>query len=224
MDARTKALIADKGVLAGIWIYVTARPDNERVTLFDRIVTSVSRIAMFLILVGVLITFYEVVMRYLFSSPTLWVNELTLWLGSVVYLAAGVYTMQRRAHIRITAVYDVVPPGVRLAFDYLAVFALVVYAVLMLIGGYDVAWEALSTWERFGTVFNPPIPATVKPLVLIVTAVVALGILNNLLVDWYGRGTDDPGRPKEERRPGGVTGLVDSKTAEESRPSGETHR
>jgi len=224
MDARTKALIAGKGVLAGILSYVAARPDNERVTLFDRIVTSFSRVAMFLILIGVLITFYEVVMRYLFASPTLWVNELTLWLGSIIYLAAGVYTMQRRAHIRITAVYDMVPRRMRLAFDYLAIFALVVYAVLMLIGGHDVAWEALSTWERFGTVFDPPIPATIKPLVLLVTAVVAIGILNNLLVDWYGRGKGDPDRPAEEGRPEGVTGLVDSKTAEESRPSGETHR
>ena len=73
-------------------------------------------------------TFFEVVMRYLFASPTLWVNELTLWLGSIVYLAAGLYTMQRRAHIRITAVYDIVSPNVRLFFDYLAIFVLVVYA------------------------------------------------------------------------------------------------
>lgn len=217
MDARTRARITDRGGLPGIWIYITGRPDNDRVTLFDRVVTSISRVAMFLILAGVLITFYEVLMRYLFASPTLWANELTLWVGSAIYLAAGVYTMQRRAHIRITAVYDIVSPKVRLAFDYMAIFVLVVYAVLMVVGGYDVAGEAFITWERFGTIFDPPIPATIKPLVLIVTCVVALGALNNMLVDWYGRGQTDPERQEHGDRPEGVTGLVDSKTAEEGR-------
>jgi len=222
MDSRTKALVQSRGPLGGVWAYITAKPDSPRLTIFDRVVTSISRVMMFLILAGVFVTFYEVVMRYLFASPTLWVNELTLWLGSIVYLAAGLYTMQRRAHIRITAVYDIVSPRVRLFFDYLAIFVLLVYATLMVVGGYDVAWEAFITWERLGTIFDPPVPATIKPLVLIITCLVACGAVNNLLVDWYGRGTENPDWVGEDHNKG-VCGLVDSKTAEESRP-GETHR
>ena len=222
MDDRAKALVESRGPVRGVWAYVLAGPDSPRVTFYDRFVTSISRVMMFLILAGVFVTFFEVVMRYLFASPTLWVNELTLWLGSIVYLAAGLYTMQRRAHIRITAVYDIVSPNVRLFFDYLAIFVLVVYAVLMVIGGYDVAWDALITWERLGTIFDPPVPATMKPLVLIITCLVALGAVNNLLVDWYGRGTRNPDWAEADHNEG-VSGLVDSKTAEESRP-GPTRR
>ncbi len=188
MDRKTKELIESKGLFGGIWAYVTAPPDNERITAADRIVTFVSRIVMFFILAGVFVTFYEVVMRYLFGSPTIWVNEMVLWLGSIIYLASGAYTMQRRAHIRITAVYDIVSRNMRLFFDYVAIFVLVVYAMFMLVGAYDVAWEAFITWERFGTIFDPPIPATVKPLVLIVTLAVAGLALNNMLIDWYGYG------------------------------------
>ena len=188
MDADTRKRVEGKGVLGGIWAYITARPDSERVTILDHAVTVISRVAMFLILLGVLFTFYEVLMRYILASPTLWVNEAVLWIGSLIYLFAGAYTMQRRAHIRITAVYDVVSPKLRLYFDYVALFVIVVYAVLMFIGGVDVAWEALITWERFGTIFDPPIPATMKPLVLIVTLTVAGLALNNMLVDWYRRG------------------------------------
>ncbi len=188
MDERTRRLIEDRGVLRGLAAYVTAPPDNDRTTFLDRFVSIVSRISMFLILAGVLFTFYEVVMRYVFGSPTLWVNEAVLWLGAMIYMVAGAYTMQRRAHIRITAIYDIVPGPVRLVFDYIALFVIVIYAVFMLVGGIDVAWEALITWERFGTVFDPPIPATIKPLVLIVTSLVAALSLSNLLVDWYGFG------------------------------------
>ena len=202
MDQHTKELVQGRGVIGGIWAFIAARPDNERVTVIDRVVTVISRAAMFLILIGVAITFYEVFMRYIFASPTLWVNEMTLWLGAMIYMVAGAYTMQRRSHIRITAVYDIVSKRTRLIFDYVAMFVVTVYAVLMLVGGYDVAWEAFITWERFGTVFNPPIPATIKPLVIIVTLLVAGMALNNLLVDWMGFGQRrDAADSSEERDP-----------------------
>ncbi len=198
MDQRTRELVQSKGVIGGIAAYITAPPEGERYTPLDRVVTVISRVTMFLIFAGVLVTFYEVAMRYIFGSPTLWVNELVLWMGSIVYLAAGAYTMQRRAHIRITAIYDIVPKNVRRAFDYTALIVLAVYATLMLVGGSDVAWKAFITWERFGTIFDPPIPATIKPLVLIVTALVAAQSLNNILVDWFGRGKPGTAAAEED--------------------------
>lgn len=193
MDAKTRELIRKGSILRGLRVWVFGRPDNPLVTPVDRIVTVLSRLTMFLTIIVVLITFYEVVMRYLFQSPTLWVNELTLWLGSVIFLVAGAYTMQRRAHIRITAVYDIVPRSVRLVFDIVAVVVVVAYAAMMIRAGFGVAFDTLVRWERFGTFWNPPIPATVKPLVLVVTFLVAVQAVNNLLVDWFdvGRGRDD---------------------------------
>ena len=193
MDAKTRELIRKGSILRGLRVWVFGRPDNPLVTPVDRIVTVLSRLTMFLTIIVVLITFYEVVMRYLFQSPTLWVNELTLWLGSVIFLVAGAYTMQRRAHIRITAVYDIVPRSVRLVFDIVAVVVVVAYAAMMIRAGFGVAFDTLLRWERFGTFWNPPIPATVKPLVLVVTFLVAVQAVSNLLVDWFdvGRGRDD---------------------------------
>ena len=63
MDRHTLERVEKSGSLGGIWAYVIARPENERVTVIDRVVTFLSRIAMFLILIGVAITFYEVFMR-----------------------------------------------------------------------------------------------------------------------------------------------------------------
>ena len=166
-------------------------PDNRRFTIVDRINVALSRVCMLLIVIVVLITFYEVVVRYLFDSPTLWVNEMTLWLGSMIFLISGMYTMQRRRHIRITAVYDIVPRKVQIFFDIVSTTVIVAYTVLMLIGSFHIALEALLTWERFGTYWNPPIPATVKPLVLLTTTLVAVQAINNLIVDTFGS-TADP--------------------------------
>ena len=200
MDARTRELIQQGSILRGLLVWVFGRPDNPLVTPVDRFVSVVSRLTMFLTVVVVAITFYEVVMRYLFRSPTLWVNELTLWLGSVIFLVAGAYTMQRRAHIRITAVYDIVPRSVRLVFDIVAVLVVVAYAAMMIGAGFDVAFDTLLRWERFGTFWNPPIPATVKPLVLVVTFLVAVQAVNNLLADWFGVGKGGADRERDPER------------------------
>ena len=39
-------------------------------------------------------------------------------------------------------------------------------------------------WETFGTAFDPPIPATMKPLILIMVTVLALQAVSNLIHDW----------------------------------------
>ena len=39
-------------------------------------------------------------------------------------------------------------------------------------------------WEMFGTAFDPPIPATIQPLVLITIVLVALQAIVNLIADW----------------------------------------
>ncbi len=39
-------------------------------------------------------------------------------------------------------------------------------------------------WETFGTAFDPPIPATIKPAVLVVLVLVGLQAVSNLVYDW----------------------------------------
>ncbi len=183
MDDETKKRIRSGDILSGFRLWLTYADPLENPNWFDRFILFVSRLAMLLTAVAVAITFYEVVLRYLFGRPTLWVNELTLWLGSVIFLLAGVYAMQRRAHIRITAVYDLLSPRLKLACDVISAAVVVAYAALMIFASYRIAWHTLVTWERFGTFWNPPIPATIKPLVLIATACVAIQAVSNLAVD-----------------------------------------
>ena len=195
MDDDTRKLLESGSLLRALGKWLISHPTDARVTFIDRFNALVSRLAMLLTAVAVIITFYEVVMRYVFFSPTLWVNELTLWIGSVIFLVAGVYTMQRRSHIRITAAYDLMSTRLQVFCDVLATLVVVAYAAMMIVAGFDVAWKTLVTWERFGTFWNPPIPATVKPLVLIATALVAVQAVNNLLIDslprlWRGNGSE----------------------------------
>jgi len=178
--------------------FLFAHPDNETITIVDRVVVVVSRVSMLVILLGVAIAFFEVLMRYVFNSPTTWAYKKTLWLGAIVYLVSGVYAMQQRSHIRITAIYHIAPAWLRMTFDYLTLFVIVVYTTLMLVGGTQPAYAAFSQWIRTGRILDPSLAGTIKPLVLIMTVIVVIVAINNLLKDHcdFGRNrhTSNPDR------------------------------
>jgi len=159
---------------------VERQPENP----IDWLSIWVSRVAMFIVPFVVAIIFYEVIMRYVFRQPTLWVNEMSLWAAGVVYLLGGLYVMQQRGHIRIFILYDVVSRRIQRLFDLVSTVCICLFAAAIVWGGTKEAWEKLLRWETFGTAWDPPIPATMKPLVLITVVLVAVQAVANLIVDW----------------------------------------
>jgi len=162
----------------------TASKDDFEITWFDRITLFLSHTIKFLIPVIVLVMLYEVFVRYILFEPTMWANELSLWLAGIVYLIGGIYAMRLRCHIRIVMLYDIVSRKTQRIFDLIAVIILVLYALAVVVGGLPDATISLMTWERFGTFWDPPIPAVMKPLILISIVLIALQGVNNLIVDW----------------------------------------
>ena len=158
--------------------------EHEVTGWMDRFSIAISRVAMFFVAFIVAIIFLEVVMRYIFEKPTLWVNEMSLWVGGMIYLLAGLYVMQQRGHIRIFVLYDVVPRGVQRLFDLLSTLFICIFAAAVVYGGFTEAWQKLMRWETFGTAWDPPIPATMKPLILTTVVLIALQAVSNLIADW----------------------------------------
>ena len=171
--------------------------DPDVLPYMDQFSKQVTKVGMLLPGIVVLIMFYEVVMRYFFLKPTLWVNEMSLWLGGFIYLLAGVHTMQQRAHIRVTVLYDIVSPRVQKIFDALSLLCIVGFTFGLIIGSYKSVYATVARWETFGTAWDPPIPSTVKPLVLIATLLVCLQAISNFLHDdnAYGKRTLKPSQP-----------------------------
>lgn len=159
--------------------------EHERTGWMDWISIAISRVAMFLVPFIVLIMFYEVVRRYIFEKPTLWVNEMSLWIGGIIYLLAGLYVMQQRGHIRMFILYDIVPRPVQKVFDIISTLLICLFAAAIVWGGYNEAVTKFFRWETFGTAWDPPIPATIKPLILITVVLIGLQSISNLIRDWH---------------------------------------
>ncbi|MDZ4094304.1 MAG: TRAP transporter small permease, partial [Paracoccaceae bacterium] len=100
-------------------------------------------------------------------------------------LLAGLYSMQQRAHIRIYLLYDLMPRNVQRLCDTVTVVLIIAFTFVMIWGGFTEAYSKLMRWETFGTAFDPPIPATMKPLILLVITLVSVQALLNLINDWH---------------------------------------
>jgi TRAP-type mannitol/chloroaromatic compound transport system permease small subunit len=150
----------------------------------DRLAVFIGRVTMVMIVILVTVMVYEVILRYVFEAPTLWANELSLWIAGFIFLLAGLYAMQQRSHIRIFILYDMCPRWMQRLFDCISTFLIAAFAFFLIYGGYGEAFAKLHRWETFGTAFDPPIPATLKPMILLVIALVAIQAVINLVSDW----------------------------------------
>lgn len=151
----------------------------------DRVALFIGRVTMILIILMTSVMLYEVFLRYVFEAPTLWANELTLWIAGYVFLLSGLYAMQQRCHIRIFLLYDAVPRFVQHIFDIISVTFICLFAGGLIFGSYkQVFVTKFYKWEMFGTAFDPPIPATVQPMILVMVALIAIQAVINLIADW----------------------------------------
>lgn len=168
----------------------------KRVRSFQFVVALFS--LLLLIIVGV--TFYEVIARYIFKTPTIWANELALWLSAILFLAAGLYAMQRDQHLRITVLYDASPAWLQRIFDLITLVCCLTFCLGIAWFGAPSSWQSLMNWEPFGTAWNPPIPATVKPLIVLTTGLMALYAIINCVKRFRGIPADTAESVTEDNR------------------------
>ena len=162
-----------------------AKMEFQHYRAIDRLALFFGRVTMMLIISMTMVMLYEVFLRYAIEAPTLWANELTLWIAGFIFLCSGFYGMQQRSHIRIFLLYDAVPRWLQRTFDVIWTALFVVFAFFLVFGSYkQVFIIKFYKWEMWGTAFDPPIPATVQPAVLVIITLVAIQAVLNVISDW----------------------------------------
>ena len=122
--------------------------------------------ALFLVSMAILI--FEVIMRYAFNSPTIWVHETTIFLCAVCFLFGGLHSVSRDGHIRVVLLYDYVSDEVRRWLD------VTIYTICGLAtAAFSYAlWPTVvsSFWAptgefrviTSGSAWNPPYPSLLR--------------------------------------------------------------
>lgn len=113
-------------------------------------------------LAAVLITSFEVVMRYVFNSPTVYVHDSAIVLSALGFIFGGPYALQRREHIRISVIYDALRPSGRKVCDVLTLLVTTFFAAVLAYASIKMAIPSVKLMETSGRAWDVPIPAFLK--------------------------------------------------------------
>jgi TRAP-type mannitol/chloroaromatic compound transport system permease small subunit len=119
---------------------------------------------------SVLITAFEVVMRYVFNRPTVWVHDLTIAVTAVCFVFGGAYALARSEHIRITTVHDHMSPRWRAAVDFVGDVAIMLFLGALTWAAAHQAWRSILLVETSGRAWDVPIPPVLKATLALGTA------------------------------------------------------
>ncbi len=150
------------------------------IKVVDTINGVLGNIAAFLMMPLVFITAYEVVMRYLVKRPTIWAWDLNTQVFAAIVMLGGGYTLLQKGHVVVDVFVLRMKPKMRAWLDIVMSCFFFVGVLVLLIGGWEMAWMSIKAREAMPTVWAPPY-YTMKMLVPIGALFVLLQGIAELL-------------------------------------------
>ena len=148
--------------------------------LIERISELTGRVTAWLTLFMVLTTFIIVVLRYVFGTPAIWLQEALVWMHATVFMAGAAYTLLHEDHVRVDVFYRDMSVRRRAWVDLLGVllFLLPVCAFLAW-KSYDftlTSWNMHEASRESGGLPYPVLPIVKSVLIIMPVTVAAQGI------------------------------------------------
>ncbi len=131
-----------------------AQADGAGTGIFDYIEETLIAILLGLM---TLITFANVIARYVFNANILWALEVTVFLFAWMVLLGVSYGVKHSFHIGVDVLVRALPPGPRKVLSLIAVAACLAFAILMLKGSWDY-WSPFIGKRAFLETDDVPMP------------------------------------------------------------------
>lgn len=111
---------------------------SEPTTKIGRMIDSIEETSIAVCLgLMTIITFANVIARYVFEENILWALEATVFLFAWLVLMGMSYGVKKHVHIGVDVVIDAVPPAMKKVFAVLSIIACLAFSILLLIGSWD---------------------------------------------------------------------------------------
>jgi TRAP-type C4-dicarboxylate transport system permease small subunit len=99
---------------------------------------------------------YEVISRYFFDAPTLWAQDVSIFLFGYIGLLGGALVMKERAHINVDLFYGRMKLRTRAVCDVLTGVLIMFFLVLVVIYSWHEGIKAIQLGLRRPTDWAPP--------------------------------------------------------------------
>ena len=125
---------------------------------FGRVIDEIEE-TLIAVLLGImtLLTFANVVARYVFNANILWALEATVFIFAWMVLLGAAYGVKKSMHIGVDVVTQALPPTIRRVLAIIAVLCCLAFAVLLLIGSWEY-WYPFVTKRAFLETDDVPMP------------------------------------------------------------------
>ncbi|SDP51938.1 TRAP transporter small permease subunit [Desulforhopalus singaporensis] len=128
---------------------------EKLISIAEKTNKMVGKASSLLIFVFMFLMVYEVIARYFFESPTIWVHELCGYLFAAYVAFTGGWVLLRKGHVSVDIIYQFFPKKLKYSADLIvSVVALFMFVVLFW-QGYKFAWHAFATNQHSHTLFGP---------------------------------------------------------------------
>ncbi|SDH06382.1 C4-dicarboxylate transporter, DctQ subunit [Vibrio xiamenensis] len=104
-----------------------------------------------------LLTFINVLARYLFNDNILWALELTVFMFAWMVLVGASYGVKKHFHIGVDVVINLLPDSMRKLCALLAVGCCLAFSILLLIGAWNY-WYPFATERAWYETDDIPMP------------------------------------------------------------------
>ena len=152
--------------------------------IIDPINEWVANLAKWLILILAILNFYEVLMRYVFNSPSMWVYDISYMIGGTFFTLGMGYALLKKKHIRVDVIYVNFKNKTQALLDI--VLTLIVFFPTFGLLMYKLIPWVITSWERkekaSGSFWLPPI-YPLKTIMLIAIILLILQGISELCKD-----------------------------------------
>ena len=123
---------------------------------YDKLVKYSGYLASALFIAIGFIVSYEVIMRYLFNSPTIWVNEVSRFLQIWATYLALTYSFHKQDFIRITVIYDRLNENGKKILDFISFIFILIFSSFVVYYGWLIVYDSLKVGRTSSTILDVP--------------------------------------------------------------------
>ena len=123
----------------------------------DRINEQTGKAVSYLVIILAAVVLYEIFVRYLFNSPTIWAHEISQMIYGAYVILLGGYVLQRKGHVNVDILYNRFTPRTRAIIDLFTWLLFFYFCGLLLVKGWEMAWDSFLVRETEPTSFAPPV-------------------------------------------------------------------
>jgi TRAP-type mannitol/chloroaromatic compound transport system permease small subunit len=146
------------------------------VKIIDAISSLVGNASLWLVFILMIVMVYEVVMRYVFTAPTIWAMELSGYLMLLFVALGGAFVLQQDGHISVDILYCRLSRRAQAVMNVMTSVLFFVFLYYFFILTAKQAIVATKSLYTSGTIWNPPI----WPINILVAAGVGLVMLQGV--------------------------------------------